>query len=314
VPAHSLGPDVVGQRIVVRRLLPGETGPTGGPAFTDVLGICTAWGPGACVVRPETGEEVSIPLDLIVSGKPVPPRASPRLRVSVRDAELHTAGLAGIETTLLGEWQLRYEPAPVGRIRNRLNSCLGIGDPGVPLAEAASRVEEFYTARDRRPRIQVELGSATETALTGLGWRAVPGRDAHFLLAGLSRVRRLLGRTPGVEVSADGPWVAAELEGRARGEAALEGDWLGVHNLNVDPAHRRRGLARAVLGGLLEWGAEQGATTVWLHVQTDNEPAMALYDGLGLSTHHTCRYLDAPATSEESGQPRTASRPAAFAS
>jgi hypothetical protein len=30
--------------------LPGETGPSGGPAMTDVLGICTAWGDGVCVV------------------------------------------------------------------------------------------------------------------------------------------------------------------------------------------------------------------------------------------------------------------------
>jgi ribosomal protein S18 acetylase RimI-like enzyme len=29
-------------------------------------------------------------------------------------------------------------------------------------------------------------------------------------------------------------------------------------------------------------------------VQTDNRPALALYDGLGFTTHHTCRYLQAP--------------------
>ncbi|MFI2708043.1 hypothetical protein ACH5WX_10895, partial [Nocardioides sp. CER28] len=145
MPAHSLGPHVVGERVVVRRLVPGETGPTGGPAFTDVLGTCTTWADGVCVVQPEAGDPVSIPLALIVSGKPVPPRASPRLRVSVRDAELHTAALVGIETTPLGEWQLRFEPAPVGRVRNRFNSCLGLGDPGVPLADAAARVEAFYT-------------------------------------------------------------------------------------------------------------------------------------------------------------------------
>ena len=38
--AASLGPHVVGERVVVRRLLRGETGPTGGPAFTDLLGTC----------------------------------------------------------------------------------------------------------------------------------------------------------------------------------------------------------------------------------------------------------------------------------
>jgi N-acetylglutamate synthase len=299
VPAHSLGPHVVGTRVVVRRLVPGETGPTGGPAFTDVLGVCTAWEADVCVVEPETGDPVAIPLDLIVSGKSVPPRASPRLRVSVRDAELHTAALVGIETTPLGEWQLRYEPAPVGRIRNRFNSCLGLGDPGVPLAEAAAHVARFYADRDRPPRIQLELGSPTEAALHDLGWEAVPGRDSHFLLASLTRVRRLLGRAPGgsldARASMEGPRVSVEVGGPegvvARGEAGIDNDWLGVHNLVVEPAYRRRGLALAVLRDLLEWGAEQGASTVWLHVQTDNGPALALYDGLGFATHHTCRYL-----------------------
>jgi GNAT superfamily N-acetyltransferase len=286
----------------VRRLVPGELGPTGGPAFTDVLGLCTSWGgpPGeeVCVVLPETGSAVTIPLVLIVSGKPVPPRPSPRLRVSVRDAELHTAALVGIETvplSPLGEWQLRYEPAPVGRIRNRFNSCLGVGDPGVPLAEAAGKVSAFYAARDRPPRIQVELDSPTEHALTELGWRPVPGRDSRFLLASLARVRRVLGRVeppqpPAVEV--DRGHVSVAIGEAARGEAGLDGDWLGVHNLTVAPAYRRQGLARAVLRELLAWGAEQGATTVWLHVQTDNEPALALYDGLGFANHHTCRYLE----------------------
>jgi ribosomal protein S18 acetylase RimI-like enzyme len=295
---------VVGTRVVVRRLVPGETGPTGGPAFTDVLGVCTAWEDDACTVQPERGPAVRIPLALIVSGKPVPPRASPRLRVSVRDAELRTAGLVGIETTPLGEWQLRYEPRPVGRVRNRFNSCLGLGDPGLPLVQAAARVEAFYAARHRSPRIQVELGSVTEVELRALGWRPVPGRDSHFLLASLARVVRTLGDAApagAVDRVEDGSRVAVALrvpdrpsEAVARGEATREGDWLGVHNLAVEPAYRRRGLATAVLRELLEWGAEHGATTVWLHVQTGNEPALALYDGLGFARHHSCRYLEAP--------------------
>jgi GNAT superfamily N-acetyltransferase len=289
--------------VVVRRLVPGETGPTGGPAFTDVLGVCSSWEDGVCVVQPDTGGPVAIPVGLIVSGKPVPPRPSPRLRVTVREAELRTAGLVGIETTALGEWQLRYEPHPVGRVRNRFNSCLGLGDPGVPLDEAAAAVETFYAARGRPPRIQVELGSADEQALRDLGWTPVPGRDSHFLMASLARVARTLGGapTPGrVEVAADGPHLSVVLHETdsagspvtARGRAGVERDWLGVHDLVVEPAYRRRGLAGAVLRELLDRGAEQGATTVWLHVQTENEPALALYDRLGFVRHHTCRYVE----------------------
>uniref|UniRef100_UPI0015FF944B GNAT family N-acetyltransferase n=1 Tax=Nocardioides stalactiti TaxID=2755356 RepID=UPI0015FF944B len=57
------------------------------------------------------------------------------------------------------------------------------------------------------------------------------------------------------------------------------------------PAHRRQGLATAVLAELVGWGAEQGAATVWLHVEVDNAPAQAWYDTLGIAPHHTCRYF-----------------------
>src|SRR3954470_14947986 len=90
----SLGPHVVGTRVVVRRVLRGETGPSGGPAMTDVLGICTAWGDGVCVIEPTSGGgSVTIALADIVSGKQVPPRPSPRLRVSAREAQLRAFAL-----------------------------------------------------------------------------------------------------------------------------------------------------------------------------------------------------------------------------
>ena len=123
----------------------------------------------------------------------------------------------------------------------------------------------------------------------------------------LSRVRPSSGwrawRRPGagfpadvgaeVELTEDGPRVQAVV-GHSRGDAALDGSWLGVHGMVTDPAYRRQGLARRVLAALAEWGAEQGATTLWLHVETDNVPAIALYEGLGLRTHHVCRYYAAP--------------------
>ncbi len=70
---------LVGQRVVVRRLLPGERGATGGPAMTDLLGTLESWGEEEIRVRADDGESVSIPKALIVSGKAVPPRP-PRRR------------------------------------------------------------------------------------------------------------------------------------------------------------------------------------------------------------------------------------------
>jgi len=295
---HLLGPHVVGQRVVVRRVLRGEIGPSGGPALTDVLGVCTAWGDGRCVVAPETGPPVEIAIADIVSGKPVPPRPSVRHRVSTRDAEEHTLSLfAGLETERLGDWVLRTVPVLEGRLVKRANSCLAIGDPGMDPTEAAARVRAFYGDRDRPVLVQVESGSEVDSALSGAGWGAVPGGDADFLLASLSRALRschAASPTPG------DPHYSEDGAGRVRvdigddvagGEAALDGDWLGLHNLKVAEDRRRQGLGTLALAALLEWGAERGATTAWLHVEVDNDPARGLYERVGFRTHHSCRYL-----------------------
>jgi hypothetical protein len=75
----ELHPGLVGQRVVVRRVLRGERGPSGGPAMTDVVGILAAWGEQTLSVRRQSGELVTIPLTDVAAGKPVPPRA-PRRR------------------------------------------------------------------------------------------------------------------------------------------------------------------------------------------------------------------------------------------
>lgn len=297
---HLLGPHVIGQRIVVRRLLRGETGPTGGPAFTDLIGTCTAWADGRCVVQPEGGEPVTIAIGDIVSGKPVPPRPSTRLRVSTRDAEARTGALwPDLERVPLGEWELRCQPDPASPRRKRANSCLAVGDPGRPVAEAAAEVVAFYTARSRDPLVQLEAGSPVEEQLRTIGWRDLGYGESELRLAAVSRVRRNLGRQrQAVELTAtEGRAVASIGTGcdpLAEAQARLDGDWLGIHGLTVDPGHRRRGLGSAVLAELLGWGAEQGALTAWLHVETANPGGLAFWDALGFAAHHTCRYYVPP--------------------
>lgn len=71
--SHHLGPECIGRRVVVRRILPGETGLSGGPAFTDVLGVMETWDGATTTVVTRDGERVTIPIDLVVSGKTIPP-------------------------------------------------------------------------------------------------------------------------------------------------------------------------------------------------------------------------------------------------
>jgi ribosomal protein S18 acetylase RimI-like enzyme len=269
--------------------------------MTDVLGLCLSWADGICVVKPEEGPEIAIAVADIVSGKPVPPRPSVRQRVSARDAERHALSMwPDVERTALGEWELRTDPMPVGRLLKRTNSCLAIGDPGLPLAAAADAVVSFYAERERDALAQVELGSPVEEGLADLGWPPVPGGDAHFMVTSLAMAVRSARGDADVELAEDGPRadVVRRVDGVEIGSAraAVDDDWLGVHGLVVEPAHRRRGHAAALMAELLEWGAERGATTVWLQVETDNQPALALYGGLGFRVHHTNRYLT-PASS-----------------
>lgn len=285
-----LGPHVVGQRIVVRRVVRGETGPTGGPALTDLLGTCLSWADGVCVVQPEAGDVVRIALADIVSGKPVPPRPSVRHRVSPRDAQVRAMSMwADLETTPLGTWVLRHSPAASAR---RANSVLAFEPSGVE--GDLDRVVDWYATRTHRPIAAVLPDSAEDELFRARGWGLESGdADTVFQVAGVAAARRALRGVALDEASVaeEGPHATIRLGERASGVASLAGDWVGLRAIAVDPEHRRQGLGRRVMAALLEWGAEQGATTAYLQVLGDNAPALALYDGLGFTEHHRYRYL-----------------------
>lgn len=322
----GLGPHCVGRRVVVRRLLPGERGPSGGPAMTDVLGTMLAWDAAGTVVEREDGSRVSIPRADLVSGKPVPPRPSVRLRVTPAEAE-HRAlrGWPPVEEERLGDWVLRA----AGGFSTRANSVLAVGSPDRPLEEALSAVTAFYDARSLPTWAQVVTGSDEDRALADAGWLpARPGEaDTAFLVASVARLARALPRqepaageplvltpepTPGWLAGDDralrdpasaravlaGPaqvaFVAYGDPAVARGRVSVDDDWAGITDVWVSPHHRRRGLGSAVLRELVTWSAERGATTAYLQVRGDNPVAMALYEQLGFTRHHDYRYLAAP--------------------
>jgi GNAT superfamily N-acetyltransferase len=301
--AQGLGPHVVGVRIVVRRVVPGERGPTGGPAMTDLLGTCLSWGDGVCVVQPDSApglEPVRIPIADIVSGKPVPPRPSPRLRVEPQDAQVRALTLwPDLETESLGSWVLRRSAESSAR---RANSVLAMTPSGVSGDYEA--VVAFYEAVGQRPIAAVLPDSAEDDLFRSHGW-VLESHDADtvFEIAGVAQARRTLPKSvPGgvdVFLEGDGQVVTARVrtpDGRlvASGVAAYDDDWVGFRGIEVDPVERGRGLGLLVMAELLEWGAERGATTAYLQVLGDNTRAFALYDGLGFVPHHRYRYLAAP--------------------
>jgi ribosomal protein S18 acetylase RimI-like enzyme len=290
VNQHGLGPHVVGQRVVVRRLLRGETGPSGGPAMTDALGVCLAWGDGACVLRTEDGTTVTIATADIVSGKPVPPRPPTRHRVSPAEAQRRALALwPDLETAPLGDWTLRHSPTSTAR---RANSVLAMGPSGV--SGDYEQVVAFYAGRTGRPIAAVLPDSEEDALFRAHGW-GLESHDADtlFQIAGVSRALRGLAVPDDAEYDEAGHLVTVRLGDRASGVAAYADDWVGFRGIEVAPEHRRQGLGVAVMAALLEWGAERGATTAYLQVLGDNTPALALYEGLGFTTHHAYRYLAA---------------------
>jgi ribosomal protein S18 acetylase RimI-like enzyme len=60
-----------------------------------------------------------------------------------------------------------------------------------------------------------------------------------------------------------------------------KGTEMVLYELSVDEDHRRRGIGRELVGGLLAIARERGCYGMWVAVDTDNDPALATYAAAG---------------------------------
>jgi len=54
-----------------------------------------------------------------------------------------------------------------------------------------------------------------------------------------------------------------------------------IANVAVDPAYRRKGIARSLTITAIDHARERGIDEIWLHVRSENAAAMNLYQSLG---------------------------------
>jgi ribosomal protein S18 acetylase RimI-like enzyme len=291
-----------------------------------------SWTDTATTVRREDGSLVEVARADLVAGKPVPPRPSPRLALPVAYVEQRAvASWPAVETARVGEWLLRASSGFSARANSALLLGDPGRDPEQALGEV--RAFYGARALPAWAQVVGESAERELLDRLGWV-AARPGEaDTALLVAGTGRALRLLSRaSPGgappvvlddhvtpdwlagdPRASADPQPALAVLEGPAEvafarvtagptaaaaGRAALSrtpaDTWVGITDVRVDPVHRRRGLASAVLTALLDWAAERGATTAYLQVREDNEAALALYRGLGFERHHSYAYLRPP--------------------
>jgi N-acetylglutamate synthase len=305
----------VGQRWVVRVRLPDGSA-------TDRVGWVDTVSPDAVGLTEADGTPVTVRRSTVLAARRAPAAAGgpdPR-RVSAAEVERHALSGWLADSEPLGDWTLRA----AGGFTGRANSCHAVGDPGVPMPAAAERIIGYAAAHRIPPMTMVVDGSPEEQALRGLGWvdTYVP---TEVLVARLADVLGERSTPDGVRLTEtlEDLWLAAYarsrpqppdptvvhriLEGHpprafaavvpARGSAVAIGRghvheaWLGVAAVWVDPQHRRRGLATAIMTALGHWAARRGARYVYVQVDRENDVALTAYQRLGFRVHHGYRYL-----------------------
>jgi len=299
--------DWVGRRVVVR-----HSGESAEPPYHDIVGELVEITATHAVVRRADGEGRRLPLDRVVAAKVV----TASTRDILATEEVCARGWRAIDTRWSRGWLLRADHG----FTRRANSALPLRPIQGSLDEVVAAAHDWYGARGLPVLVSCPLPArqALDDALADRGFSAPV--DVDVMVAALPAVPP---PTEPVEIapvpSAD--WLAgyhyrgaAEVPdyGRAiltrhdrvgfatvrRGGAvagvargAVDGDWLGVTAVEVDPRVRRTGVATSLLGALRDWAVrEHGASRSYVQVETTNDAAIRLYAGLGYWHHHVYRY------------------------
>lgn len=223
----------------------------------------------------------------------------------------------------LGDWILRERSG----FTRRANSCLALGNPGLPHPCAVDRVEAWYRSREVEPCIKICTGApeGLDDVLAGKDWTvatptrvlgfrgsseaeiasgfAVESHPSEEWLEHVSRwdgessekashhadLARSIPRAGFASWNVDGEIVAVAL-------AALEPEVCHLYDLVVREDRRGQGIGRRFTNALLTWSRTQGAGATYLQVMESNTVARGLYASLGFVEHHRYHYRVAPSS------------------
>ena len=287
-----------GTRVSLRYWLPAGSS----PPHSDVVGHIVEVSP-TVRVRNKRGDVVDIAPTDVVAVRVVP--EIPVRTGDIRNLE-HAAALGwpGAEHQWLDGWLVRFGHGSTRRANSAVPLHFTSHSEIVAVAHWYSTrgVPALVSAPDRLFRVPdgvpvdaenlvmagdlsaaARVPGMTFTDVPRAGWRAVNRRDVPDDV---------------LTAVVDGEVTFGELAGAAVGRAAVteapDGTrWVGLSSVHVAENARRQGLARTVCAGLLNWGAERGATRAYVQVVADNDAARALYESMGFGLHHRSRYVRA---------------------
>lgn len=224
---------------------------------------------------------------------------------------------------MIGGWRMRYSPGVPNR---RANSVLPVYAPeGVSIEGSIEQVEVFYRMRELPARFMISPASEPsnlDQILEDRGYHIDAPTDVQWAkmesLSGLSDcdLEVKFAQTPTLDwmrvymegesdvgvlekkrdlisrIGAGFTLAHAETGGRIAsvGLGVYEDGWSGIFCMHTLVDHRRQGLARAVLGGLVDWAQGRGASMMYLQVERDNPGARQFYEGMGFSTCYGYHY------------------------
>ena len=227
-----------------------------------------------------------------------------------------------LSTAFDGDWVIRLADG----VTKRSNSVTCLGDDDTDLEARIDRTTEVYHGQGLPAifRLSPLAPPALDASLQQRGW---PRFDETIMMtADLDEIISRLAGAPDhhvdIDTAADRTWIAScfRLDGAQANELVtletmlsrlvppagyghIGGDRIdalalvvidhklaGLFEVLTVKEKRRQGLARTLMHKLFAWSHGQGATTGWLAVIADNQPAVRLYQSLGFREVYRYHY------------------------